>query len=113
MTTEIFVGERKGAWKLVYVDDGITQPGFYFVNAGDPKTYSRASKDVVFDVLQNYAALEAAAREVLKALPEDELEIARESWGNTNTAIIYEAMSKLADQLDGEMDSGLKQHRQG
>ena len=54
MTSSIVLGKREGsgAWKLVYIDDGILKPGFYFVNAGDPPTYSKASKDSVFRMLQ-------------------------------------------------------------
>ena len=65
MKTEVFIGERKGAWKLVYCDDGIQPAGFYFVNAGDPKTYSPASKDGVFDALEKLVAAQPGVHPTL------------------------------------------------
>ncbi len=58
MKTEIVISQRKDAWKLVYCDDGIQPKGFYFVNAGETKAYSPASKDSVFNALEQLLALQ-------------------------------------------------------
>lgn len=51
--SEIVIRKNLGAWKLVYVDNGIDPVGFYNVNAGDPKTYSPASAQTVLDALSD------------------------------------------------------------
>ena len=45
--------------------------------------------------------IEAAARGLFGNLPENEIEIAREAWGNTNTESILYLRNRLAAALEG------------
>lgn len=60
MEGELLMGEREGSWKMVYCDDGIAPAGFYFVNAGESVTYSKASKESVFHLLHKLVELNTA-----------------------------------------------------
>ena len=44
--------------------------------------------------------LRLAARRLLNNLPDSEIELAREAWGNTNTRIIKDHRDALAAALD-------------
>ena len=46
-------------------------------------------------------ALKVAAKKLLNEMPESEIELIREVWGNTNTRILLERRSELAAALAG------------
>ena len=47
-------------------------------------------------------ALKEASRDFLYSLPEEEILLAREVWGNTNTRIVLEKRNQLAIALKGD-----------
>jgi len=72
----------------------------------DISEHLEKSEEERISLVMRIAALEAqnaklrlAARDVLNAIPRGEIEIARASWGNTNTRIIQEALGRLAALL--------------